>query len=159
MDATFWAMIALFVFIIAMVYLKIPAKLAGSLDARADRIRRELDDARRLREEAQAILAEYQRKRREAEAEAESILALAQAEADRMTAEASASLEEMIARRTAAAEAKIAQAEGQAIAAVRARATDVAIAAAQHLLTAKVKGAVADRLIADGIETAKTRLN
>lgn len=159
MDATFWATVALAIFIAALVYLKIPGKLTGALDSRADRIRRELDEARRLREEAQSILADYQRKRREAEAEAESILALAQAEADRMTREASTALEEMIVRRTAAAEAKIAQAEGQAIAAVRARATDVAIAAAEVLLSAKVKGEVADRLVADGIETAKQRLN
>jgi F-type H+-transporting ATPase subunit b len=159
MDATFWATVALVLFIALIVYLKVPGKVGSSLDERANRIRRELDEAKRLRQEAEAVLAEYQRKRREAEAEAAQILTLAKADAERMTVEANAALEEMIRRRTAAAEAKIAQAEGQAVAAVKARATDVAIAAARHVLADKVKGGVADRLVEDGIATAKARLN
>lgn len=159
MDATFWAFVALVIFLAVVLYLKVPTKMTAGLDSRADRIRRELDDARRLREEAQAVLAEYQRKRREAEEEASSILAVAKAEAERMTVEAGEALEEMIRRRTAAAETKIAMAESQAVAEVRARAADVAIAAARIVLEGKVVGGIADRLIEDGISAAKTRLN
>ena len=159
MDATFWALVALLILVAGLLWMKLPGKVVALLDARAERVRKELDEARRLREEAQAVLAEYQRKRREAEAEAEQILAVAKAEADRMTAEAKEALAEMVARRTAAAEAKIAQAEGQAVAEVKARAADVAIAAARLLLQEKVKGEVAGRLIDDGIAAARTRLN
>jgi len=159
MDATFWATVALAIFVAGLVWLKLPGKIGAMLDDRAERIRKELDEARRLREEAQVLLAEYQRKRREAEGEAEQILAIAKAEADRMTTEANEALAEMITRRTAAAEAKIAQAEGHAVAEVRARAADVAIAAARLILSDKVKGDVAGRLVDDGIATARTRLN
>lgn len=159
MDATFWATVALVVFVAGLVWLKLPGKIGTMLDARADGIRRELDEARRLREEAQAVLAEYQRKRLEAEAEAEQILAVAKAEAERMTVEANDALAEMIARRTATAEAKIVQAEGQAVAEVKARAADVAIAAARIILADKVKGDVAGRLVDEGIATARSRLN
>lgn len=159
MDATFWATVALVIFVAVLIRLKLPGKAGGMLDERAERIRKELDEARRLREEAQAVLAEYQRKRREAEVEAEQILAVAKAEADRMTTEANEALAEMISRRTATAEAKIAQAEGQAVAQVKARAADVAIAAARLILEDKVKGAVAGRLVDDGIAAARARLN
>ena len=159
MDATFWALVGLVLFFVLIAYLKVPAKITAGLDGRAERIRRELDEARRLREEAQAVLAEYQRKRKEAEAEAETILSTAKVEAERMTTEARAALDEMIVRRTAAAETKIAQAEAQAVAEVRARAAEVAVAAARVLLEAKVKGDVAGRLLDDGISTVKARLN
>lgn len=159
MDATFWALVGLVLFFVLIAYLKVPAKITAGLDGRAERIRRELDEARRLREEAQAVLAEYQRKRKEAEAEAETILSTAKVEAERMTTEARAALDEMIVRRTAAAETKIAQAEAQAVAEVRARAAEVAVAAARVLLEAKVTGDVAGRLLDDGIATVKARLN
>lgn len=159
MDATFWALVGLVLFIALIVYLKVPGKITAALDARAARIRHELDEARRLREEAQAVLAEYQRKRKEAEAEAESILSIAKVEAERMTTDARAALDEMIARRTATAESKIAQAEAQAVAEVRARAAEVAVAAARVILEDKVKGAVAGQLLDEGIATVKSRLN
>jgi len=159
MDATFWALVGLILFFAIVVYLKVPGKLTAALDTRSARIRQELDEARRLREEAQAVLAEYQRKRKEAEAEAETILASAKLEAERMTTEAGEALDEMIARRTATAESKIAQAEAQAVAEVRARAAEVAVAAAKVILEDKVRGAVAGQLLDEGIATVKARLN
>ncbi len=100
MDATFWALIGLILFFVVIFYVKVPAKINGSLDERAETIRKELEDARKMREEAQALLSEYQRKRHEAESEAEAIIAEANSEAERLTLETSQALEEMIARRT-----------------------------------------------------------
>lgn len=155
----FWALISLIIFLAILVYYGVPGMIVRSLDGRADRIRKELDEARRLREEAQALLADYQRKRREAEEEAEQIVSDAKSEAERMTEEANAKLEDMIARRTKAAEDKISQAENQAVAEVRARAADLAIAAAERILSDKVKGQVADDLVAQSMDAVRTRLN
>jgi F-type H+-transporting ATPase subunit b len=159
MDATAWALVGLILFLGIIAYYKVPAMITGALDKRADTIRKEIDDARRLREEAQALLADYQRRRNEAEAEAEGIVAEAKREAERMTVEANEALDDLIARRTAAAEAKIAQAEGQAIADVRAKATDLAVAAARSILEKTVPGKVGDELLSKSIDEVKTRLN
>lgn len=159
MDATFWAFIGLVLFIVVIFWVKVPGKIGASLDARAKKIENELEEARRLRDEAQSLLAEYQRKRREAEQEAEDIVAEAKAEAERLTQETNKALEEMIERRTKAAEVKIANAETQAVAEVRARAVDVAVAAAEKILAKKVSGKPAEALISDGIAEVKTRLN
>ena len=150
-DATFWALIALIIFLAIMVYLKVPGVVTAALDKRADTIRKELDEARRLREEAQALLADYQRKGREAETEAEAIIEQAKREAEALTAESGRRLEEYVANRTRQAEEKIAQAEAQALQEVRALSADVTIAAAEKILAGKVKGATADALIARSI--------
>jgi F-type H+-transporting ATPase subunit b len=158
-DPSVWALLALIVFFGILLYVKVPGKLAASLDKRADAIRNELEEARRLREEAQSVLAEYQRKRSSAEDEAEEIVAQARAEAERLTKETNEALEEMVERRTQAAEMKIAQAEAQAIAEVRARATDVAISAAEQILESKVTGKVADDLTKNSIDAVKANFN
>lgn len=159
MDATFWAFVSLVLFIGLIAYLKVPGKIGAALDKRADTIAKELEEARKLREEAQGLLAEYQRKRREAELEAEAIVAEAKVEAERLTSEANEALEEMIERRTKAAERKIEQAEGQAIAEVRAKAADIAVAAAREILSKTVDGKVADDLLAKSIKEVESRLN
>ena len=105
------------------------------------------------------LLAEYQRKQREAEREAEAIVADAKAEAERVAAEARAKMEEFVARRTKLAETKIGQAEAQALADVRAAAADAAVAAAEKILRDTAKGKVADDLIAQGIADVKAKLN
>lgn len=151
-DATFWAFIGLLIFLGILVYLKVPGMVARVLDGRIAQIEADLDEARRLREEAQALLAEYERKRKAAESEAEDIVAAAKDEAERMTVEAEAALEDMIARRTKAVENKIAQAEAQALSEVRARSADVAVEAARLLLADQVKesgGALVDQSIKD----------
>jgi F-type H+-transporting ATPase subunit b len=158
-DAAFWALVALIIFLAAMVYLKVPRMVTTALDKRADTIQRELDEARRLREEAQSLLADYQRKSREAETEAEEIIEQAKREAEALTAESGRRLEEYVANRTRQAEEKIARAEAEALQEVRALSADVAIAAAQKILAAKVKGATADTLIARSIGDVKSKLN
>lgn len=151
-DATFWATIALVLFIGLMLYLKVPAMVTKMLDARIAKIENDLAEADRLRAEAKALLESYAQKRADAEKEAEGIVLAAREEAFRLTAEASASLETLVARRTKAVEDKIAQAEQQAVAEVRARAADVAVEAARTVLQKQMgqkSGALVERAIAD----------
>lgn len=159
MDATFWATVALFIFLAAMVYIKVPGMITKNLDGRADKIRDDLDEARKLREEAQELLAEYQRKRKEAEKEAESIVAAAKREADAMSLDAARKMEEFVERRTIVAEQKIEQAEAQALTEVRSSAIDVAMAAAEQIIGSKVTGKTASDLISQGIAEVKTKLH
>ncbi|MCO5160111.1 MAG: F0F1 ATP synthase subunit B [Mesorhizobium sp.] len=159
MDATFWATVALVIFLAIVVYLKVPGMIAGQLDKRADKIRDELEEARKLREEAQQLLAEYQRKRKESEAEAASIVDAAKREAKILAADAKAKTEEYVARRTAFAEQKIAQAERDAIAEVRGRAVDIAVEAARAVLADKVDAKAAGQLFQASVEAVKTKLN
>lgn len=158
-EAETWVAVAFVIFLGVLAYVGVPKLIAKALDDRATRIKAELDDARKLKEEAAALLAEYQRKRTAAEAEAESIIAGAKDEAARMAAEAKAKIEEFVARRTKMAEAKIAQAEAQAAADVRAAAAEAAVAAAEKILSAEAKGALAGELIAKGIEDVRKKLN
>jgi len=159
MDATFWATVALFIFLAGMVYIKLPGMITKNLDDRAVKIRSELDEARKLREEAQELLAEYQLKRKEAEKEAEAIIASAKREAVAFAEDAARKTTEFVERRTAVAEQKIEQAEAQALTEVRASAIDVAIFAAEQIVGAKVTGTVASKLIAQSIAEVKSKLN
>jgi F-type H+-transporting ATPase subunit b len=158
-EAEFWVALGFFVFLGLLGYLGVHKKLAKSLDDRADRIRAELDEARKLKDEAAALLADYQRRRQEAEGEAQGIIAGANAEAERMAVEAKAKVEEFVERRTKMAETKIAQAEAQAAADVRAAAAEAAVAAAEKILAHEAKGKLADALIAKGIEDVRKKLN
>lgn len=159
MDATFWALIALIIFLGIVFYMKVPGMLTKNLDERADKIRDDLEEARRLREEAQELLADYQRKRKEAEQEASDIIAAAERDAELMAKEAEEKTADFVARRTAMAEQKIAQAQAQAVADVRASAVEIAVAAAGKIVEGKVSGATADKLIKDSIAEVKARLN
>jgi F-type H+-transporting ATPase subunit b len=158
-EAEFWVAIAFVLFLAVLVKFGVPRSAVNALDARSARIKAELDEARRLREEAQSVLAASQQRRREAEREADAIVASARAEAEQLAAEAKTKVEELIARRTKIAEAKIAQAESQALADVRAAAADAAVAAAEKVLTTTAKGRVADDLIARGIRDLQNKLN
>ena len=159
MDATFWALIGLVIFLGILAYVKVPAMMAGALDKRADQIRNELEEAKKLREEAQQLLAEYQRKRKEAEAEAASILRAAEKEAAVLREEAKAKTEEYVTRRTAMAEQKIRQAETDAINEVRASAVDLAMVAAEKLIGSKVDSKASGELFKASLGELKTRLN
>jgi F-type H+-transporting ATPase subunit b len=159
LDAEVWVAVAFVAFVGVLVYFGVHEMLVKFVDQRRDRIKAELDEALRLKEEAQALLAQYQRKQREAVEEAAGIIAGATAEAERMMAEAKTKMEEFVARRTKMAETKIAQAEVQALADVRAAAAEAAVSAAEKILTQVVKGDVADRLIGKGIDEVKTKLN
>jgi len=159
MDATFWALVGLILFLAIVAYLKVPGMIGGQLDQRADKIRNELEEARKLREEAQQLLAEYQRKRKEAEAEAVGIVDAAKREAKALAADAKVKTEEYVTRRTAFAEQKIAQAERDAIAEVRGSAVDIAIEAARKVLGDKVDATAAGQLFKSSIDAVKTKLN
>ncbi len=157
-DNTFWAAVGFFIFVGIVLYAGLPRTVARMLDARIKKIEDDLNEAKRLREEAQALLAEYGRKRREAETEAAGIITAAQEEADRLREEAEAALKDMVTRRTKAVEDKIAHAEAQALSEVRSRSADVAIEAARLLLARQMeeKG---DELIETAIEDVAEKLN
>lgn len=152
LDNSFYALVALVIFLAIVVYFGIPRIIGKMLDKQIQKIADDLAEAKKLREEAAALLVEYEQKRAAAEGEAAGIIAAAQEEATRLTAEAQTSLAELVARRSRAVEDKIAQAEAQAVAEVRARSADVAIEAARLVLTDEMNrkgGQVVDRAISD----------
>ncbi|MBO6725943.1 MAG: F0F1 ATP synthase subunit B [Rhizobiaceae bacterium] len=159
MDASFWALVGLVLFLAIVFYAGAPAMIGKSLDGRAERISNELDEARRLRDEAQQLLAEYQRKRKEAEQEASDIVAAAKREAGLLLEEAQEKTQEYVTRRTAMAEQKIAQAERDAVNEVRSRAVDIAVAAAGDLLASKVDAKARGELFKSALKDVRSRLN
>jgi F-type H+-transporting ATPase subunit b len=158
-DPETWVAIAFLIFVGGLGYLGAHKVVVKSLDERAGRIKAELDEARKLKDEAAQLLAEYQRKRQAAETEAQDIIAGAKVEAERLAVEAKSRIEDFVARRTAMAETKIAQAEAQAAADVRSAAAEAAVAAAEKILSAETKGKLAGELIAKGIEDVRKKLN
>src|SRR4051812_21837989 len=158
-EAEFWVAVAFVIFVGILIYVGVPKMLTNALDDRAKRVRTELDEARRLKEEAQKLLAEYRAKQRQADQEAVAIIEGAKAEAERIAAESKVKMEEFVARRTKMAETKIAQAEAQAVADVRAAAAEAAVAAAEKILTESVKGKIADDLLTRGVGEVKSKLN
>lgn len=158
-DPAFWTAIAFVGFIAALLYFKLPAVVGKALDDRSDAIRSELEEARNLREQAQTVLADYERKQRQAEKEAESIIIQAKAEAERLAQETHKKLEESLERRMKLAEDKIAQAEGQALKEVRIQAADIAVAAAQTIISSEFSTKQASDLVDESIKGLKDTLN
>jgi F-type H+-transporting ATPase subunit b len=158
-EAEFWVAAAFVIFVGVLGYFGAHKSLVKGIDGRRDRIRAELDEARRLKAEAEALLATYRRRQHEAEQEAQAIVASAKTEAERLATEAEAKIEEFVARRTKMAENKITQAEAQALADVRSAAAEAAVAVAETILARTVKDKVADGLIAKGIADLKGKLN
>jgi F-type H+-transporting ATPase subunit b len=158
-DAAFWALVGLVLFLALVIYLKVPGMLGGALDGRAKAIGDELAAAKRLREEAEALLADYKRRAAEAEGEAAQIVEQAKREAAALSVEAKHRLEEYVASRTRLAEEKIAQAEHQAVQDVKALSADVAVAAAGKLLATLVKGEAAAALVEKTIGDVKAKLD
>jgi F-type H+-transporting ATPase subunit b len=154
-----WVAIAFIILMGGFGYLGVHRTVLTALDNRSARIKGELDDARRLKEEAAKVLTEYKARRASAEREAEDIIAGARAEAERIATEAKAKMEDFVARRTKTAENKIALAETQALADVRAAAAEAAVAAAANIMSQSVKGEVADELLTKGIAEVKQKLN
>ncbi len=136
-DPEFWVVLAVLIFVIG-VWKPARRAILGGLDARAARIRDELEGAQRLREEAERALAAYQRQQQQAAAEAAAILAHARDEAERVAVQAARNLEETLARRQRLAEERIAQEEAKAIAEIRAVTVDVAISAARQVIVAEL---------------------
>jgi len=157
--AEFWVWVSFVAFLAILAYYKVPAMLAKALDDRAAAIRTELDEARRLREEAQALLADYQKKHRNAGQEAEAIVEQARREAEAFAHETRRTLIETLKRRSQHAEERIARAETEAVDEVRAAAVDMAIAAAEKILREQAAGASGAQLIDESIRGLKGRLN
>ncbi len=150
-DPEFWVLVAAVIFV-AVVWKPAKKSLIGSLDERAARIRAELDEARKLRDEAEQLLAQYQQREREAAAEAAAIIAQAGQEAERIAAQSARDLDQALARRQRLAEERIAQAEMKALDEIRAVAVDVAIGAAREVIVSQIDeergGALLDAAIA-----------
>lgn len=155
----FWVGVAFFAFLAVLLYFKVPGLIAKALDDRADAIRKELDEARNLRKEAQAILDDYQKKHGRVGEEAEAIVKQARREAEALQAETRRSLADQLDRRTKAAEEKIKSAEAQALAEIRSAAVDKAIAAAERIVASKVGGQTSNALIDKSIADVKRKLN
>ena len=158
-NTDFIVLIAFLVFVGILVYYKVPTILGGMLDKRADAIRNDLDEARRLRSEAQDIYTSYERRQREVKDQAEAIVTNARREAEAQAAKARADLDASIARRLQAAEDQIASAEAEAVRAVRDQAAQTAIAAASDILTAQVRAGQRSAGIDDAIDEVARRLN
>jgi F-type H+-transporting ATPase subunit b len=158
-EPEFWVAVAFVILMGIFAYLGVHRTVLTTLDHRRDRIKAELDDARRLKEEAAAVLEQYKARRASAEREAEEIVTGAKAEAERIASEAKTKMEDFVARRTKTAESKIALAEAQALADVRAAAAEAAVAAASTILSQSVKGQVADDLLEKGIQDVRAKLN
>ena len=154
-----WVAIAFIILMCVFAYFGVHSTVLKALDNRSARIKAELDDARRLKDEAAKVLGDYKARRASAEREAEDIIANARSEAERIATEAKAKMEDFVARRTKTAESKIALAEAQALADVRAAAADAAVAAASSILSKTVKGEVADDLLTKGINEVRQKLN
>lgn len=156
MTDTLWVAVGFLIFIGVVVYVGGHKALLGGLDARAGKITAELNEAKRLREEAQALLASYKAKEAQAKKDADDIIAQAKAEAEMLKADASKKLEDFVSRRTKQAELKIAQAEQQASADVRAAAADLATHAASSVLAAQ--GAT-EKAFSAALAEIKSKLN
>ena len=149
--ATEIAFLALLLFIGLLIYLKVPAAIAGALDNKSQAVAKELHDARKLREEAEALLAEYEAKRAAAEAEAKAIIDGAKAQAALVAEETRTSMTAAIKRREQQAEDRIAQAEARAAAEVRAAAAEAALAAAEKLIRERMSDKAQKALVAEGV--------
>ena len=158
-EPEFWVAVAFVILMGVFAYFGIHRTVLQTLDHRSARIKAELDDARRLKDEAAKLLAEYKARRASAEREAQDIIASAKADAERIASEAKTKLEDFVARRTKTAESKIALAEAQAVADVRSAAANAAVTAASTILSQSVKGSVADDLLAKGITEVREKLN
>ncbi|OLL54068.1 F0F1 ATP synthase subunit B [Bartonella henselae] len=164
MTDTFWAFVGLVLFLALLVYFEVPEMILRHLDTRAKRIKDELDEALRLREEAQEVLAEYQRKHAEAEKDAQEIIAAAKREVEAVISEARIKAEEYVKNRNKLAEQKIAQAEADAIRMVSSSAIDLAVSAARVLIekeldSHKANELIKESLVQESLTKMKTYLN
>lgn len=158
-SAEFWVAVSFLILMGIFGWMGVHRTIIQALDKRSGRIKDELADARRLKDEAAKLVEEYRSRRAAAEREAQDIIANAKADAERVAAETKAKMEDFVARRTKSAETKIALAEAQALADVRAAAADAAVAAAAQIMSQTVKGSVADDLLTKGITEVRAKLN
>lgn len=159
MNPTFWVGVAFAILLALMLKAKVPSMITTALDERAAGIKKDIEEARRLREDAEKLLADYKKKHADAENEAKAIIDNAKREAEALAAETRKTLKESIERRTKLAEDKIARAEAQAVAEVRTTAVDLATSAAERMLAEKMAGQGGASLIDQSIRDLKGRLN
>jgi len=158
-EAEMWVGVGLLIFLAIVIFVaKAPRAIAEALDAKTAKIQADLDEAARIREEAQRLLAELKAERVEAERQAKDMLEAAQAEARRYEADAKAKLEESLTRRQQLAERKIANAEAQAAAEAKAAAAELAAQAAELILTKRISTATSDPQVDDAIKQLASRL-
>ncbi|MCZ4352577.1 F0F1 ATP synthase subunit B [Roseovarius aestuarii] len=158
-NSNFVVLIAFILFIALLLYLKVPTLLGGMLDKRAEGIQSELDEARALREEAQTLLAEYERKQKEVQERAARIVEQAKSDAAAAAEQAKEDLKVSIARRMQAAEDRIASAEAAAVREVRDSAVTIAVAAARDVIAKQMTATDANKLIDDAINTVDAKLH
>jgi F-type H+-transporting ATPase subunit b len=159
LEPEFWVAVSFFLFVGTVLYLGVHKKIASALDARAAAIAKELEEAKRLREEAEKVLADYRRKQGDVVKETKGIIDLAAKEAEILAAETRRSMKEHFERRMKLAEEKIARAEVEALREVRAAAAEAAVTAAQTMIAAKLTPEAADKLVSQGIAALKGKLN
>lgn len=157
-DPSFWVAVSFVIFVV-LAWRPMKKAIAGALDERADKICRDLDEAVKLREEAQALLASYKRRQRDAENEVEEMLKNAKHEAERMREQAGRELEEMLKRREQQALDRIARAEADAVADVRRMAVELAIAATRRLLAENISEDRAAGLVDESIKQVEQKLH
>ena len=157
-SAEFWVGVAFVIFWGILFYNGVPGNALSALDSRGKRVAGELAEARRLREDAEKLLKEFEAKRAAAEREAAEIVSSAREEAERLGWEAETKLKDFVARRTASAEAKIAQAEAQATADVRAAAADAAVKASERILRDQLAGPSGAALVTKSLDDIRGKL-
>ena len=158
-DPTFWVLVAFIGFVGVLVYFKVPGMVTKGLDARAEKIKADLEDADALLKEAQDLLASYQKKQREAADEAQEIKARAKEEGNRIVENGRARLEDSLQRREKLAMDRITQAEASALDEIRARTVDIALDATRDLLTDNLSDHKANAMLDDAIKELPGRLN
>jgi len=157
-NPTFWVGVSFFIFFGMLIRYGVPNNIMNQLDKRGQRIAEELAEAKRLREDAEKLLKEFEAKRAAAEREAAEIVSSAKEEAERMAREAQEKMADFVTRRTASAEAKIAQAEAQASAEVRAAAVEAAVRASERVLRDEITGATAASLVEQSLKDVRSKL-
>ncbi|HHN66658.1 MAG TPA: F0F1 ATP synthase subunit B [Thermopetrobacter sp.] len=155
----FWVAVSFFLFLALLVWFGVPRMVTKALDERAETIRKDIEEARRLREEAQKLLAEQEKRREETQAEVTEIMATARAETEAVQAQMRHAFEDMIARKKAAAEQKIAQAADSAVRDIRARTAALSVAVAEEVLKEQATGKTAGKLIDEAIATIGRKLH
>ena len=158
-DPTFWVLVAFIGFVGVLVYFKVPGMVTKGLDARAEKIKADLEDADALLKEAQGLLASYQKKQREAADEAQEIKARAKEEGKRIVENGRARLEDSLQRREKLAMDRITQAEASALDEIRARTVDIALDATRDLLADNLSYHKANAMLDDAIKALPGRLN
>lgn len=158
-NTNFIVLVAFLVFVGILLYFKVPGTVAGMLDKRSAGIQAELDEARSLREEAQALLASYDRKQKDVQVQADRIVSAARDEAARAAEQAKADIAASVARRMAAAEEQLASAQASAIKAVRDQAVSAAVGAAQDVIASQMTADRGNKLIDDAIATVEAKLH